>query len=274
MRHRRSGGRESAGPPRNGKAKRRRSPHPVPDIADGMNREYHRWHSSALSQDMELLVFGHAGARLLVFPTSMGRFFDWEDRGMISALAEHLDRGWIQLCCVDSVDGQSWYARQLHPAERARRHVQYDRYILEEVIPFTASRNPNPFVITTGASFGAYHAVNFGLRHPEVVSRMIGLSGLYDIRRWTDGYTDNNTYLNNPCEFLIREQDAARLEALRRLDIILAIGHDDANRANNEQLSTILWSIGVWHALRIWDGWAHDWPWWKDMLRFYIGGHD
>ena len=44
-----------------------------------MNREYHRWYSPSLERDMELLVFGHSGARTLVFPTSMGRFFQWED---------------------------------------------------------------------------------------------------------------------------------------------------------------------------------------------------
>jgi esterase/lipase superfamily enzyme len=43
-----------------------------------MNREFHRWHSPALGRDMDLLVFGHAGARAIVFPTSMGRFFEWK----------------------------------------------------------------------------------------------------------------------------------------------------------------------------------------------------
>jgi len=32
---------------------------------------------------MELLVFGHAGVPMIVFPTSMGRFFEYSDRGMI-----------------------------------------------------------------------------------------------------------------------------------------------------------------------------------------------
>ena len=52
-----------------------------------MNREYHRWYSPSLGHDMELLVFGHAGARVIVFPTSMGRFFQWEDFGMIGELS-------------------------------------------------------------------------------------------------------------------------------------------------------------------------------------------
>ncbi len=223
---------------------------------------------------MELLVFGHAGARVLVFPTSMGRFFDWEDRGMIGALAEHLERGGIQLFSLDSVDAESWYAASRHPAERARRHVQYDRYVLTEVLPFTTQRNPNPFLIVTGASFGAYHAANFAFRYPHLAGRLIGMSGYYDIERWTDGYYDDNIYFNNPCDFLSNEHEPARLGALKRLDIIIVIGRDDPSRSNNESLSGVLWSKGIGHALRIWDGWAHDWPWWRQMIRLYIGGHD
>lgn len=84
-----------------------------------MNREYHRWYSPALNRDMELLIFGHAGARVLVFPTSMGRFFEWEDRHMISALREHINNGWLQLFCVDSVDSESWYCWWAQASGRA-----------------------------------------------------------------------------------------------------------------------------------------------------------
>ena len=223
---------------------------------------------------MELLVFGHGGARVLVFPTSMGRFFDWEDRGLIATMGEHLEQGWIQMVCVDSVDADSWYAKALHPADRARRHVHYDRYILTEVLPFTTQRNPNPFLIATGASFGAYHAVNFAFRYPHLVGRVIGMSGYYDITRWTNGYSNEDIYFHIPCAFIAYEHERERLEALRRMDIILAIGRDDSALANNEYLSGALWSKDIWHALRIWDGFAHDWPWWQQMLSLYIGGHD
>ena len=65
-----------------------------------MNREYHIWHSPSLNRNMELLVFGHGGSRVLVFPTSMGRYYEWEDRGMMDALGEHIERGWIQVFCL------------------------------------------------------------------------------------------------------------------------------------------------------------------------------
>ncbi len=223
---------------------------------------------------MDLLVFGHAGARVLVFPSSMGKFFEWEDREMTSALSEHLERGWIQMYCVDSVDADSWYAKWKHPGDRARYHARYDGYLREEVIPFTESRNGNPFLITTGASFGAYQAMSFALRYPALVGRVIGMSGIYDIREVTDGYTDEHVYPFNPAEFVVHEHEWNRLEAMRRMDIIMAIGHEDAMRGNSEYFSGRLWSKGIGNALRIWDGWSHDWPYWQRMIRTYIGGSD
>jgi esterase/lipase superfamily enzyme len=239
-----------------------------------MNREYHKWFSPALGREMELLVYGHGGARVLVFPSSLGRFYEWEDFRMIDRLAEHLERGWIQMYCVDSVDAESWYARHRHPGERAWRHVQYDRYLVDEVLPLTRAKNPTPFFITTGASLGAYHAVNFALRYPQLVSRTIGMSGMYDIREQTGGYSDEHVYFNNPVEFIRGEHEAHRLEALRRQDIILAIGRDDPMRPNNDYMSHLLWEKGIGNAYRVWDGWAHDWPWWREMIVRYIGGHD
>ena len=239
-----------------------------------MNREYHRWYSPSLNRDMELLIFGHAGARMLVFPTSLGKFYEWEDRGMMGALREHLERGWLHIMCVDSVDAESWYARWAHPSGRAWRHVQYENYIVHEALPLLARKNSMPYLIVTGASFGAYHAVNFALRHPDITNRVIGLSGVYDIRPWTNGYVDDNVYYNNPVQYLANEQDEGRLSLLRRLDVILAIGRDDGNRGATEHLSRLMWQKGIWNALRVWDGWAHDWPYWHKMIQLYVGGHD
>lgn len=221
---------------------------------------------------MDLLQFGHAGARLVVFPSSMGRFFEWEDQGMIDVLRQPLEQGGLQVYCVDSVDDDSWYAKWKRPGDRAWRHVQYDGYVRDEVLPLTAHRDGNAFLMTAGASFGAYHAVTFALRYPHLVRRTIGLSGVYDIREMTDGYSDANVHAFNPAEFVLDGAEGDRAEALRRLEIILAIGRDDPMRGNNEYFSGRLWAAGIWHGLRIWDGWAHDWPYWRQMLATYVNG--
>ena len=239
-----------------------------------MNREYHRWYSPSLNRDMELLVFGHAGARVLIFPTSQGRFYEWEDRGIIWSLRHQIDNGWIQVFCVDSVDAESWYCNWAHPGGRAYRHAQYDGHLYNEVLPFSVHKNSNPYLITIGASFGAYHAMNFGLKHPEVVGRILGLSGLYDIRWFTDGFDNEYVYFNNPMQYIPNEHNLDRLVLLRRLDIIIAAGRADRLIQSSRDLSGALWGKGIGNALREWDGWAHDWPYWEKMVHLYIGGHD
>lgn len=237
-----------------------------------MHRAYHRWDSPALSRPMELLVFGHAGAPVLVFPTSQGRFFEYEDRGMVAALAPQIERGDIQLYCVDSVDSESWYCAWAHPRGRIARHNQYEQYILGEVFPLIRSQNANPFAMAHGCSFGASHAMLFALRHPSYFRRVIALSGYFDMRHFTNGYHDEEVYFHNPIEFVAGLHDGPLAQAIRRLDIIMAIGRDDSAAWTNQQLSDSLWSVGVWHAMRWWDGWAHDWPYWHKMIGLYIGG--
>ena len=197
------------------------------------------------------------------FPTSMGRFFEWEDRGMIGALGEHLERGWLQLYCVDSVDDDSWYAKWKHPATARARHAQYDAICATRCCRSRAQLNDNPFLMTTGASFGAYHAMTFALRYPHLVGPRDRAERAVRHPRADRRLLGRHVYFNNPADFILGEHDPGRLAALRRMDIILAIGRDDPMRGDNEDFSRRLWSKGIWHALRIWDGWAHDWPYWQ-----------
>ena len=84
-----------------------------------MEREYHRWFSGALGRDMEMLTFAahgwKKGTPVLVFPTSCGRFYEFEERGMVEAVRRQIEDGRIQLFCVDSVDAESWYNGDVPP---------------------------------------------------------------------------------------------------------------------------------------------------------------
>jgi esterase/lipase superfamily enzyme len=88
------------------------------------------------------------------------------------------------------------------------------------------------------------------------------------------GYYDSNIYFNTPSHFLPNLNDPNVISALRRMDIILAVGKGDPNIENNRALSAALWVKEIWHAFREWDGWSHDWPYWQKMIRMYIQGHD
>jgi esterase/lipase superfamily enzyme len=231
-----------------------------------MERAYHKFHSRSLDRDMELLHFGVSGLPLLAFPTSMGRFYQWEDFGLVGALSDWIDRGAIQIVCVDSVDEESWYAKQKPPAERVERHLQYEGYLLDEVLPGM----PVP-PIACGASFGALHAVLLSLRHPTRFRGFIALSGAFDTARWLDGYHDDSTYYTNPLAFLPGLADDAYLGPMRAMNPkVIATGEDDPNVEDSKKLAAVLHDRGVDVRLDLWPGWAHDWPFWKDMMRRYL----
>jgi esterase/lipase superfamily enzyme len=242
-----------------------------------MNREYHRWHSPRLGRDMELLVFGHAGAKVLIFPTRDGRFHEYEDLGLVAALRAKIDPGHLQLWCVDSIDFESLYCGWCRPEDRIRRHMAFEEYVLNEVMPLMQHRNPHPCTISHGLSLGAFHAANIAFRHPHLFQKLAAFSGRYDLtlnvehfRDLFDGWRNDDIYFHTPAQYLPQLNCPQRLDSLRRMDVVFVIGREDPFLDNNRWLSGVLWSKGVWHALHEWDGRAHSGRYWRRMAPLYL----
>jgi esterase/lipase superfamily enzyme len=220
---------------------------------------------------MELLWFGHAGRPMIWFPTSYGRFYQNEDFGLIGAVADHIEAGTIQVVCVDSVDLEALYAESKPPAERLRRADEYDRYLAQEIVPLIRQRaGPDARVTTLGASFGAYHAVNFGFRHPDLVDKVVGFSGKYDIHSFLDGYWDDTAYFHCPTAYVpnLSDEDALRLS---EMDICIVTGETDNILSGTTELIRILDERGIRHRSHVWGApYGHDWPWWQDQIRSYV----
>ena len=236
-----------------------------------MNRDFLKGYSRELNRDMELLVFGYSGMPLLVFPTSMGRFFEYEDRGMIETLAPKIERGELQVFCPEAVDLESWYNKNVHPRVRVMRHLQYERYLLHELLPYLRSRNASNALTVTGCSFGGYHAVNFALKHPDVVTHCVPMSGAYDIHQFLDGYYDDDCYFNCPPDYLPNNNDEWFIGRYRQMKFILATADWDMCLDQNVKLGQIMESKGIPHWLDIWgDHSEHDWPLWLRMAGKYF----
>ena len=218
---------------------------------------------------MELLVFGHGGTPYIVFPSSMGSFFEYEDTGMVGALGDKLGHGGLQLFCVSSVDRESWYNRGAHPRQRVERALAYEQYLLNDVVPLVRQRNSNG-VGVTGCSFGAYQALTFALRHPEVISSCVAMSGAFGIKQFLDGYYDQDCYLLSPPDFLPGLEDPWYLDRYRHHKWLLTTGEHDICLRDNERMSNLLTSKGVSHSLHVWQGMWHDWPWWQKMAAAYL----
>jgi esterase/lipase superfamily enzyme len=237
-----------------------------------MRREYIKWHSPSLHRDMELLAYGHAGFPVVVFPTSGGRFFEYEDRGMVGALAPKIERGELQVFCVDSVDQESWYNRSASPADRLNRQNAFDAYLTLEFAPFVRDRTSWGQMGTTGCSFGGYHAINFALRHPDIVTYAVSMSGAFDVpRRFLDGFSNQDSYLHAPLDYVPRLDDPWFLARIRGSYYVLVVGDQDPLFDQNVKLAHEFGVKEIPHVLDVWQGFGHDWPWWRDMAyKFFV----
>ena len=242
-----------------------------------MTRQYHKWFSPHLQRDMELLVFGEAGEPVLFFPTRTAHFYDYEDWQVIDALKKKIDAGLLQVWCLDSIDKESFYAKNIPPSARIMRHLEYENYVLREVIPMVQKINPTPTLVIAGCSLGAYHAANLAFKYPALFHKMVGFSGRYDLttsmQHFEDlfeGYRDENVYFNMPGLFVPNLEEERLVQLLKAMEIIFVVGEKDVFLENNQYLSNALWGKGIWNALHIWDGESHKARYWRHMVQLYL----
>jgi len=226
---------------------------------------------------MELLVFGHGGAPVLFFPTRTARFYDYENWKVIDAISDKINKGWLQIFCVDSIDLESFYNTRSHPSQRIIRHSQYEQYILKEVMPLIYHKNHNNFIVSAGCSLGAYHAVNIAFRHPQLFSKVVGMSGRYDLtlqaNNFSDlfnGYQDQNIYFNMPTQFIPGLTDENIIGMIKRLQVVLAVGKEDPFLPNNRFLHQSLLQKGISNTLHVWEGEAHRPRFWQQMVQYFL----
>ena len=221
---------------------------------------------------MELLVFGHAGLPVIVFPTSGGRFYEFEDRGMIGALGGRIDGGHLQFYCVDSVDMESWYNRNVPPRWRIARHVQFEDYLIHEVVPLVRQKNQRPAPGFAGLQLRRLSRD----QHRAAPSRrlspaLLSMSGAFDLSNFLNGYYDQDCYFNLPTHYLPNLSDPWFFDHYRRNTYILATGWDDQCLGQNQNLDRIMSDKGIPHKLYTWDSYnSHDWPTWQRMVQEYL----
>ena len=226
-----------------------------------------------------LVAYGHWGRPLLVFPAEQGRAGDAEHHGLIGAVSDLVDAGRVKIYCVDSSDAWTWSDRGVPIEERARRHEDYESWILHQVVPWIAGDCGGPQeVMTAGCSLGAYHAANIALRHADVFPLALCLSGNYDPTTWHAwGEHGEATYFNNPMAY-VANLHGEHLDWLRsRLSLLLVVGqgawevHPTGALPSTRAFAALLAGKGIRHELDVWGfDVPHDWPSWQAQLRHHL----
>ena len=244
-----------------------------------MRRDAVRLGVPGWDHELDLAVYGHAGRPVLVLPSEAGGAFDYENNGMVGAVADLIDQGRVVLYCAGSLDAATWADDTAPTEERARRHGAYTAWVVEQVVPFIHTDRGGPAeIITTGCSMGAYHALQLALQRADLVPLAIGLSGNYDpasMRPW--GERGDATYFANPADY-VPNLNGDHLEWLRsRLSVLLVVGqgdwetHPTGALPSTVAMAAALRSKGIRCELDVWGhDVPHDWPSWRAQIAHHL----
>ena len=209
-----------------------------------MHTAYYNEYSYHLDRMMEFKVYGHAGRPCLVFPAQSGRFYDFENFGMVGAVQELLEQGRLQLFACDSIDWETWAAFDRECRGRIERHEAYARYITEELAP-------------------------------DLFNGTVGLSGIYSSKWYFGSYMDDLVYNNSTIDYLDQmPADHPYVEKYRSCDIVLCCGQGDWEQEAQQDTHRMQELLGYKNIPAWIDYWGsdvvHDWPWWRKQFPYFM----
>lgn len=241
------------------------------------NARYQRFPSRHLDRRVHMWTFGWWGQPVLVFPTAAGMAHEWQASGAVEALWPLLAAGRIKLYCPESNAVETWMDFQDSPTRRIRRHQAYERFIMEELVPWIRQdcHSPDLRLCAAGASLGALYAANFALKQPETFAWSLCLSGRYRVDRFFDGQDDVDIYYNHPMAYVPNLHGAALERVRRQTSLTLVVGTGPFEGGCIEETQAMadqLAARGIPHQRDIWGkDVAHHWSWWTKQLVHHLG---
>ena len=241
-----------------------------------MKVELYTSYSSYLKRDMTFKTYGETGKLCYVFPSQDGRYYDYENFGMVEVLKPYIESGRLRLICVDGIDKESWSGFMLDNRERSEKQEAYFSYITLELYPYVAKITGNhEKALVTGCSMGAIHSAIAFFRRPDLFDQIIALSGGYEACHFFGSYMDEILYHNSVITFLTNmPKDHPYIEMYNNSQIIICVGQgawEEDLLASTRKLDVLLREKGI----RAWvDYWGydvcHDWCWWRKQIVYFM----
>lgn len=231
--------------------------------------------SPALGRRSHVWCFGEVGRPVIVFPSNAGIAHEWRETGMVDALGPLLAAGRIKLYCPESNVSQS-FSGEGPLSHRMARHQQYERFVLETLVPFIREdcRSPDARMLAAGCSMGALYASLFALKFPETFRGALCLSGRYSGANFLRGSYSEEAYFNDPLAFVPNLEGAALERVRRQTHLTLVVGRgafEGSCLPETVALGQWLQRKGVPSHLGVWgQDSRHDYTWWRRQVAHYL----
>ena len=236
-----------------------------------MKIRYQKSYSGYLNKEMEYKIYGSSGKKCLFFPSQNGRFYEYEDRGMINIIAKFIELGKVQVFCVDAIDYLSFSSNN-NPKDIIKYQEDYFNYVTKEFIPMI---NNNEKIMTFGVSLGAYQAMNLLLRRPDLVDMVLALSGIYQTSYFFGNYYDDLTFLNSPIDSLAYiKNNELYLDLYKKSKIYISVGAGAYEASSVKQTKDLEYMFKINniypHFYYFDENSIHDWPSWLWQISYFF----
>lgn len=235
-----------------------------------MKKKTENWRSPSLGKDMKLTIYGKSGTPIIGLPTRGASCHQWEKFGMVDAISYQLKNDFNQLFCLSSVDEEGFLNDDASPAQRLVRQQQYESYIVEELVPYIKEENNIEFIILAGIDLGGYHALTTGLKYPGAFGKVIGISGIYDIKPFMDDFYNDDVYYSNPMDFVPNLNNHQTMKKVQDVDFRLVSFDSDERKEDALRMSDVLRMKFIQHELDVWGDESEEWELWPEMLKTHI----
>ena len=242
-----------------------------------------RTYSNYLHRTMNMYEYGTGTAGCLIIPTEGGRFFDFENFGVLQACAEVSDSGRIRFFCCDSVDREAIARPDGSVAERMAVQLQWQAYVTQELYPLLLRRltlnqtvSAPPRLYVAGYGMGGYQAANLFFGHPQLFDGLLALSAFYNLSDRLGGCLSDEIVSQSPWHQVYGYSD----DELRRFfpargdsgfrNIILGCGsgawEEDCLRSLDSMEQLLRWKKIPASVLRFGPNAVHDWCSWREQV--------
>ena len=240
-----------------------------------MSKETVTWVSDRMGRELNLVRWGATGAPVLLFPTAGGDAEEIERFHMITVLSEFLKEGLVKIYSVDSLAGRAWFTEDNSSGPATRVQNQFDGALYHEVLPAIRGdcNDESIEIITAGASLGAFNALAFLCRHPDVTKAAICMSGTYGLEKFIEGPVTDDYYYCSPLHFVPDlEEEGDHLKQLRERFVLLTHGEGKAESPEEDwAVANCLGAKGIPNRVDSWGpDYPHDWVTWREMMPKYL----
>src|SRR5438045_5602931 len=101
-----------------------------------MERNLSSWFSPSLNKDMPVAVYGWHGFALLMIPTAAADYLEYERFQLMDTIAPFIDAGKCKVFSINSINTESWMNYGMHGRDKMIRHLAFNDYVYNEVVPF------------------------------------------------------------------------------------------------------------------------------------------